>query len=165
MTFLVWWHLIRTQQKIQGTDRPLKKTNRRSALINYICPGAGGHSRRWVCWWFEKKMWGPWLDKIYLHPLYNRHGVHSLGRGHQCIQLKLPDSGKRAPDTSDDHMFLLSDGPGWWPIPEKHSAGWEFERPVQQLSFFFFFLMVFITNNRTLWRNSREKDAKQGPCK
>lgn len=66
-------------------------------------------------------------------------GFIHLEEWHQCIQLKLPDSVKQALDTSGNHMFLLSDGPGWWPIPEKHYAGWEFERPEEQLSFFYVF--------------------------
>lgn len=38
--------------------------------------------------------------------------------------------------TSGNHMFPRRDGPGRRPVPEKCYAGWELERPEQQLLFF-----------------------------
>lgn len=137
--FLTGQHVSRAQRKTQRTDRASKKTNAWVCLISYICPGAGRHSRRWVCWRFAEKTWGPWLDKKQSQSFYTiPKGFIRLEEWHQCFQCKLPDSAWWALDTSGNHMFLLSDGLGWWPIPEKCSAGWELERPEQQISFYVF---------------------------
>lgn len=54
------------QNPPEGTGSTATRPPRKQTCVcqfPYICPGAGRHSRRWVCWRLEEKMWGPWLGK------------------------------------------------------------------------------------------------------